>query len=209
MICVTDIMDNYVGNGMNNYCQSTITLKYMNKTLSNNIEGDVVELGCFEGDTLFLMRYLLDSYKSDKKLYGYDSFIGLTKPCSKDNYDIKKHTDFSMQCGDMVADYNRLLDNFNSRNLELPIIEKGWFKEINNYPDTISFAHFDGDLYDSILDSFDKVYDKMCLGGIIVIDDYDWEVTPGVKKATEDYLLDKKENGKVKIEWGKGIMVKE
>ena len=36
MICVTDIMDNYVGNGMNNYCQSTITLKYMNKTLSNN-----------------------------------------------------------------------------------------------------------------------------------------------------------------------------
>ena len=114
-----------------------------------------------------------------------------------------------MQCGDMVADYNRLLDNFNSRNLELPIIEKGWFKEINNYPDTISFAHFDGDLYDSILDSFDKVYDKMCLGGIIVIDDYDWEVTPGVKKATEDYLKDKKENGKVKIEWGKGIMVKE
>ena len=53
---------------MNNYCQSTITLKYMNKTLINNIEGDVVELGCFEGDTLFLMRYLLDSYKSDKKL---------------------------------------------------------------------------------------------------------------------------------------------
>jgi len=209
MICVTDIMDNYIENGMNNYCQTTITLKYLNKTLSNNIKGDVVELGCFEGDMLFMMKYLLNAYNSDKKLYGYDSFVGLPKPCGKDEYDIEKYPGFSMDFGGMKADYNRLLYNFNSRDLELPIIEKGWFKEIKNYPNTISFAHFDGDLYESIIDSFEKIYDKMSVGGIIVIDDYDWEVTPGVQLATEEFLKDKKENGKVYIEWGKGILVKE
>lgn len=209
MICVTDIMDNYIENGMNNYCQTTITLKYLNKTLSNNIKGDIVELGCFEGDMLFMMKYLLNAYNSDKKLYGYDSFVGLPKPCDKDEYDIEKYPGFSMDFGGMKADYNRLLYNFNSRDLELPIIEKGWFKEIKNYPNTISFAHFDGDLYESIIDSFEKIYDKMSVGGIIVIDDYGWEVTPGVQLATEEFLKDKKENGKVYIEWGKGILVKE
>ena len=49
----------------------------------------------------------------------------------------------------------------------------------------------------------------MSVGGIIVIDDYNWEVTPGVKKATEEFLKDKKENGKIKLDWEKGIMVKE
>jgi len=158
---------------------------------------------------LFMMKYLLNAYNSDKKLYGYDSFVGLPKPCGKDEYDIEKYPGFSMDFGGMKADYNRLLYNFNSRDLELPIIEKGWFKEIKNYPNTISFAHFDGDLYESIIDSFEKIYDKMSVGGIIVIDDYDWEVTPGVQLATEEFLKDKKENGKVYIEWGKGILVKE
>jgi len=64
-------------------------------------------------------------------------------------------------------------------------------------------------MYESILNSFEKVYDKMSIGGIIVIDDYNWEVTPGVKKATEEFLKDKKENGKIKLDWEKGIMVKE
>ena len=209
MICVADIMDNYDGSEMNNYRKSTITLKYMNHTLRDGVEGDVVEMGCYEGDTLYLMRYLLDAYKSDKKLYGYDSFVGLPHPSDEDKYDRDLYPEYSLDAFTMVADIEQLTKKFESRNLELPIIKKGWFKEINNYPCPISFAHFDGDMYESILNSFEKVYDKMSVGGIIVIDDYNWEVTPGVKKATEEFLKDKKENGKIKLDWEKGIMVKE
>ena len=45
----------------------------------------------------------------------------------------------------------------------------------------------------SIIDSFNKVYAKLSKGARVVIDDYAWECTPGVKKACEDFLRDKPE----------------
>jgi hypothetical protein len=43
----------------------------------NNIEGDVVEFGCFVGESSkYLMKTLVE-LNSDKKLFVYDSFEGL------------------------------------------------------------------------------------------------------------------------------------
>ena len=72
----------------------------------------------------------------------------------------------------------------------MPIIHQGLFSQINEdeYPSTISFAFFDSHLYDSIYDSFKLIWDKLQINSIIVIDDYDSDDLPGVKKACIDYF---------------------
>ena len=79
--------------------------------------------------------------------------------------------------------------------IELPIIHSGWIKDIpdNEYPDKICFAYFDGDLYSSIIDSFNKVYHKCVQNSIIVIDDCGDNTLVGVQNACIDFLYDKPE----------------
>jgi O-methyltransferase len=68
-------------------------------------------------------------------------------------------------------------------------------------PERISFAYLDGDFYDSILISLQYVYPKLTAGAICLIDDYcdpqinpkGWNRLPGVKKACDEYLIDKPE----------------
>ena len=77
--------------------------------------------------------------------------------------------------------------------IDLPIIHEGWFKDIsdNEYPNKICFAFFDGDLYSSIMDSFNKVYHKCVKDSIIVIDDCGDYTLVGVKNVCIDFLSKK------------------
>ena len=205
---IDNIINNYdIKNGMNNPPQHKILLELLKSTLDNNIEGDIVELGCHEGQTTLLMTALLNQYDTHKQIHVYDSFEGLPEISNED----KSKTDLQFKKGDCVTNIDNLITSFNKYNLPLPIINRGWFKDIpdKKYPSQISFAHFDGDLYSSIMDSFNKVYHKMSKGGIIIIDDYNWDALPGVKKATNDFLRNKPEFGSVvDTKIGKGIMKK-
>jgi O-methyltransferase len=123
-----------------------------------------------------------------KKIYVYDSFQGLPKKEEQDKNNNEPNK--SIHLGSLQTTKRNLLINFKQAKLKLPIIHKGWFKEVPSelFPKKIAFAFFDGDLYNSILESFKKTYTKVETGGIIVIDDYNSELFPGVKRATEDFL---------------------
>jgi O-methyltransferase len=83
------------------------------------------------------------------------------------------------------------------------LIYKGWFQDTlpSGLHDLISFAYLDGDLYDSILMSLQYVYPKLAPGAVCLIDDYcdpqinpkGWNRLPGVKKACDEYLIDRPE----------------
>lgn len=162
---------------------------HLNEVLKNNIEGDIVELGCNLGTTSIYIREFLDSYKSNKTFHVYDSWQGLPE---------KQEVDWAIgdrqyEKGMCKTSKEVFIRNFDSRGLKLPEIHSGWFSEIpdNQYPNKICFAFLDGDFYTSIMDSLNKIYHKMSKGGIIIIDDCGWDVLPGCKKAVEDFLLDK------------------
>lgn len=89
--------------------------------------------------------------------------------------------------------------HFEIEGLPLPHVHSGWFAQIpdQEYPSPIAFAFFDGDMYSSIIDSFAKVYAKLSTGARVVVDDYEWEVLPGVKTACQDFLRDKAEREQV------------
>jgi O-methyltransferase len=165
------------------------------QTIQNNIAGDIVELGCYEGITAILIQKTLDQFDSDKIIHVYDSFEGLPDKSEKDGEAI-------FTKGSLKTQKNNLIENFNKYNAKLPIIHEGWFKDTlpRELPEKICFAHLDGDFYSSIMESLEYVYPKLSKDAIVIIDDYcDPQIFninnrfPGVKRATDEFLMNKPE----------------
>lgn len=146
--------------------------------------GAIVELGTARGATARLMTAL-----SHRPVYVYDSFEGLP--------DIPPDEGVCAQWtrGTFTYSVEEVLSEFVRHGLRPPSIWKGWFADIpeERLPDAISLAHIDGDLYQSTLDGLRKVYDRVTPGGIVIVDDYGWDQTPGVVRACADFLADKPE----------------
>lgn len=182
-------------------------LSHLVDVLDDEVEGDVVELGCNVGTTSLFIRRMLDHRHSDKVFHVYDSFEGLPE---KDEMDESSHVN-QYDKGSCTTSIDIFKDNFKREALEVPKTHIGWFKEIpdDEYPDKIAFAFFDGDFYTSILDSFEKTYDRLAVGAKVVIHDYGWEALPGVKQACDEFLADRPEK-MIKIEGiSLGLLVKQ
>ena len=151
-----------------------------------NVDGDVVELGCYEGDTSLLFAEMLRRERSDKKLWIYDSFEGLPEKTTYD--DCEAGRDF--QKGELCISKKYVKQRFLRANLPVPVIKKGWFCDLTDtdLPSRISFAFLDGDLYESIRDSLALVGPVMDTRGIIVVHDYNNEQLPGVTRAVDEWL---------------------
>jgi O-methyltransferase len=50
--------------------------------------------------------------------------------------------------------------------------------------DSLAVLRLDGDMYSSTIQVLEKLYDKVSIGGYIIIDDY---ALPGCEKATSDF----------------------
>ena len=168
-----------------------IVIELLNCLLSNT-EGDVVELGCNIGTTSLVLQSCLKQFGSNKLLHVYDSFDGLP---AKHPKDISTDERKKYVRGQLKVSVDSFINSFNKKQINLPQIHVGWFKDIpeQEYPTKICFAFLDGDFYTSILDSLHRIYDKMSPGGVILIHDYGWSPLPGAKLACEDFLKDKPE----------------
>lgn len=189
---------------MVNKNQINILCELLENMTNTGIEGDVVELGCNCGTTSVYLQAMLEG--SARKLYLYDSFEGLPE---------KRNEDESPEGQDFVKGHCRTAQEYLQNNLKewcktQPVVTKGWFKDIpdDKLPEKIAFAFFDGDFYDSIIDSFEKVYHRLSKGAIVCVHDYEWAALPGVKKACDDFLKGKPEEGTIVMVDCIGIMRK-
>lgn len=137
------------------------------------LNGAMVEFGCNAGRTAALMACVCP----EKELWLYDSFQGLPEPGEKDSG--------KFGGGIMKVSQGSVGLYFEENGLEEPRIIPGWFYELkpNQVPMEIAFAHLDGDLYESTRDALSIVAPRMVKGGVIILDDYGWSTTPGVKAA--------------------------
>jgi len=162
--------------GMQDFSRLVHVSHYVLET--QHLDGDIVEFGCFAGDTAKLISYI-----SNKIVHVYDSFEGLPEA--------EGHP-----LGAMATPLNGLIDNFISDGIRVPTIRQGWFCDIKpeQVPEKISFAHLDGDLYISIIDPLKLIYDRMVPGGVILVDDFgDDQWWPGARRAVEEFFADKPE----------------
>ncbi len=149
--------------------------------------GDFVELGCYKGDTSLLIAEILKN--TDHILYIYDSFEGLPQKTGNDESALGEN----FKGGELYVTKREVKERFLRAGLKLPVIKKAWFNELTDedLPEKIAFAFLDGDFYESIRDSLKLIDGKMVEGGIIVVHDYMNPALPGVKKAVDEWLIDK------------------
>jgi len=176
------------------------SMKYL---IKNNIDGDIVESGVYKGGNLILSKKVLNSFNiSNKRIYGYDTFEGMTEPGENDK-DIFGENPFKMWKKSQKKDYNdwcyssieevqksfeKEIGNSQSLNLVKGRVEETLLKE-ENLPKKISLLRLDTDWYESSKIELEVLYPRLVKGGILIIDDYGhWE---GVKKSVDDYFFDK------------------
>lgn len=162
-----------------------IVQKCLQWTLYKQVPGDVVELGCNKGNMAIYTQAILTEMASDKQLHVYDSFAGLPAPTPED-----RSAQRTARQGDLGVTAEELIVFFEKHGIKLPVIHQGWFAD-QEYPNPISFAFFDGDFYQSIMDSWIKVYPRLSPGAIVTVHDYGFPPLVGVKKACDEFLRDR------------------
>lgn len=164
--------------------ETKILLELLRKTLRQNIEGDVVEFGCYRGDTSVLFQREIQTLKT---LWLYDSFAGLP-PKSKEDSSVAGD---QFKSGELSVTKREVLDKFKRQNLKLPKIKKAFFEELDetkDLPAKISFAFLDGDLYSSIKVSLKLIEPKLQKGSIVAIHDYNNSELPGSARAVDEWI---------------------
>jgi O-methyltransferase len=163
-----------------------VLLTSLEDVLKQGIDGDVVELGCYEGTSALFEARMLERMSPDKKLWLYDSFEGLPEKTNEDATPLGE----AFTAGALKASKAVLAKNFVKAGLKIPEIKRAWFYELDpeDLPEHICFAFLDGDFYESIMDSMKLVLPKMTTGSMIIIDDYQNPKLPGAKQAVDEYV---------------------
>lgn len=153
---------------------------YMAVKNTTKIKGDIAEVGVFKGAS----AKIICEIKGVKKLHLFDTFEGLPKPREFDNSNMFFENQFDSE-----------MDEVKSYLTKYPNVEfyKGLFPA-TAYPITntmFSFVHLDVDLYESTLEGLKFFYPRMNKSGIIISHDY--LNSSGVRKAMDEFFLDKPE----------------
>lgn len=156
--------------------------------LKNNIEGDLIEAGVWRGGASIFMKAILKAYGDNERIvWVADSFKGLPPPNTEkypqDKGDIFYKVDF------LSVSLEEVKDNFKSYNLLDNRVKflVGWFKDtLPKAPmKKLSLVRCDGDMYESTVDILTNLYDKLSVGGYIIIDDYYF--INSCKEAVDDF----------------------
>lgn len=168
--------------------------------LAHDIPGDFVECGVWRGGTAILAAAILQQHGSNRKVYLYDTFAGMSQPedndINLDNgkpaaqlYQANKKATHNAWC---YASLEDVKNNFVKAGLSLDnlVFVKGdvlqTLQQTKDLPKQISLLRLDTDWYQSTLLELEVLYPKLSVGGILAVDDYGaWS---GSKQATDEYF---------------------
>ena len=159
---------------------------FTNAIDSFRIEGDIVECGVWNGGSAAIMAYVSNNSIYKRKIWLFDSFLGLPPPTAKDTAKAFKRY-FPGMCSGSRRRVEEILSALKIFPVRTYIVE-GWFAD--TFPkarvERIAILHIDADFYESVKLSLEKFYPAVQRGGYIVLDDYGtWE---GCKAAADEFL---------------------
>lgn len=164
------------------------------------IQGDFVECGVWRGGSVMAMAYELQTLGvTDRKIWLYDTFAGMTAPT---NIDIEAGTGLladSMLRSTSVEDGNNIWCVAGRLDVEANVRATGY--PFSNFvfvegdvaqtlrveaPQAISVLRLDTDWYESTRAELEVLYPLLSVGGVCIFDDYGhWQ---GARKAVDDYF---------------------
>lgn len=101
--------------------ETVLLITLLRQVLSQDTKGDVVELGCYKGDTSVLFQRELQ--RTEKHLWLYDSFAGLPEKTREDN----SVAGDQFKTGELFVTKREVIEKFKRQNLILPKIKKAFF----------------------------------------------------------------------------------
>lgn len=171
------------------------SVKYV---IANEIQGDFVECGVWRGGSaMMIMETLRKLEVTDRTIYLYDTFEGMSEP-----------SDFDIDFSGNMAEQEWLQSQSNSvnlwcyaslddvkRNIEktsYPLDKihfvKGKVEDTltKNLPQKLCLLRLDTDWYESTYQELLHLYPLLSLNGVLIIDDFGyWQ---GARKAVNDYF---------------------
>jgi hypothetical protein len=165
--------------------------------VQHDIPGDIVECGVWRGGSMqACAKTLLSMQSTDRDLYLFDTFEGMTPPTEEDT-----RTD-GKSAAELLAAYEKdraiwavaTLDDVKSGFTEVPYPEErlhyvqGKVEDTvpDEAPEQISILRLDTDWYASTKHELDHLYSRLVSGGVLLIDDYGyWQ---GSRKAVDDFM---------------------
>jgi len=153
-----------------------------NEIIKNNVEGNVAEVGVFQGT----FSKMINAKFPDKKLYLFDTFESFDRDEFNDELEKGRCPDTFLEVFKNTSADRVLADMKYPNNC---IVRKGFF------PDTAAglederyaFASIDVDFEKSMLEGLRYFYPRLNKGGALFVHDYNNRFLEGVKKAVETY----------------------
>lgn len=147
---------------------------------TGKLNGDIAEVGVCSGSS----AKLICEAKGNKILHLFDTFEGLPSPGGYDDTAMYSKGYYAWAL-EKVKTYLAGYSNV--------CFYKGLFPDTGKYVSdkVFSFVHLDVDIYQSTVDCLEFFYPRMNKGGIILSHDY--QISCGVKKAFDDFFIDKQE----------------
>lgn len=143
--------------------------------IEEGIQGDLVETGVWRGGASILMRAVLACYNSRKNVWLCDSFQGLPDPDDK-NYPQDNSDHFWQLAKFLAVPLTEVQNNFRRYGLLDKQVKflVGYYREtmVNPPIGKIALLRVDCDMYESVSEVLNGLYDKVVHNGFVVIDDY-------------------------------------
>jgi len=175
-------------------------LNAVRHVVDTRVAGDLVECGVWRGGSIMAMASELKSLGStDRRIWLYDTFAGMTAPTTEDVEEGTGVTADSMLKSTPVADGDNvwcvagLADvQANVRSTGYPF-EQFTFIEgdvgktlLQTAPEKISLLRLDTDWYESTKMELEVLYPRLSIGGVCIFDDYGhWQ---GARRAVDEYF---------------------
>lgn len=172
--------------------------------IKGNINGDIVECGVWRGGSAMLVaKILLKLGCTEKKIYLYDTYEGMTKPSEVDidNSGKKAYSFFaktkkgetSNWCFSPLEEVKKNMMSIGYPEGKIIFI-KGKVEDTvpGTVPSAICLLRLDTDWYESTYHEMKHLYPVVAKGGVLVLDDYGyWQ---GARMAVEKYLNESDSN---------------
>ena len=164
------------------------------------VAGDFVECGVWRGGSVMAMAQQLNRLSvTDRRIWLYDTFAGMTAPTEDDIAADTGETAAAMMSRTEVGDGNNVWAHATRQDVEMNLATTNYPSD--NFvlvegdvaqtlsvqsPEAIAILRLDTDWYESTKVALEVLYPRLAVGGVCILDDYGhWQ---GARKAVDDYF---------------------
>jgi len=158
----------------------------------SDIPGDFIECGVFMGGCIMMMAEMCKRHdrSAARRVFALDTFSGFVR--------VDAMLDVDVRTGAKLT--NKVFSDFlekSSKNMRsvdfdrLNIVQGDVLETIPALDiEKIAVLRLDTDTYDTTKFELERLYDRVAVGGVVIIDDYGY--TPGCRKAVDDFCAGKR-----------------